>query len=164
MAALPQGFLIRPAYAADVPAVGGLESMVFSDPWPTRLYLQEVGQPLRFQRVVCDAEGRVAAYLFASWQADELHILKVATHPGYQRQGLATVLLHAARAAALQRHGRGLVLEVRPSNQPAIRVYRRLGYELLGRRPKYYADGEDALVMYLSLQDTPERQREWPQR
>ena len=151
MAALPQGFLIRPAQAEDVPAVAALEGEVFTDPWPARLYLQEVGQPLRFQRVICDSGERVAAYLFASWQADELHILKVATHPLYQRQGLAAVLLEAARGEALRRRGRGLVLEVRPSNRAAISVYDRLGYELLGRRPHYYADGEDAMVMYLAL-------------
>ncbi len=155
MAALPQGFLIRPARVEDVPAVAALEGLVFTDPWPARLYLQEVGQPLRFQRIVCDADDRVAAYLFASWQADELHVLKVATHPLYQRQGLAAALLDAARGEALRRRGRGLVLEVRPSNAPAIRVYDRLGYDLLGRRPHYYADGEDAMVMYLSLRDRP---------
>jgi hypothetical protein len=62
MAALPQGFLSRPAVTEDVVAVAALEAQVFPDPWPRHLYLQEVGQPLRFQRVIDDTDGALAAY------------------------------------------------------------------------------------------------------
>jgi ribosomal-protein-alanine N-acetyltransferase len=151
MAALPEGFLIRAAHADDVPAVARLEGEVFPDPWPARLYLQEVGQPLRFQRVVLDAGGSLAAYIFACWQVDELHILKIATHPCYQGRGLAKALLDMARVEGEGRGSRGLILEVRPSNTRAINLYRALGYRLIARRPHYYGDGEDALVMYLAL-------------
>jgi len=149
MAALAQGFLIRPARAEDVPAVAKLEAEVFPDPWPAHLYLQEVGQPLRFQRVVHTEPGYLAAYLFACWQVDELHVLKVATHPLHQGKGLATALLAEALAEAERLRARGLVLEVRPSNRRAYQLYRHLGYAVIGRRPRYYTDGEDALVMLL---------------
>ena len=149
MAALAQGFLIRPARAEDVPAVAKLEAEVFPDPWPAHLYLQEVEQPLRFQRVVYTEPGYLAAYLFACWQVDELHVLKVATHPLHQRKGLASALLAEALADAERSHARGLVLEVRPSNRRAYQLYRHLGYAVIGRRPRYYTDGEDALVMLL---------------
>ncbi len=151
MAALAAGFLIRSPRAEDVPVIGRLEAEVFTDPWPTHLYLQEVGQPMRFQRVVADANGYLAAYLFACWQADELHILKVATHPIHQGKGLATQLMEEARLHGIQGNARGLVLEVRPSNRRAVTLYRFLGYTVLGRRPHYYSDGEDALVMFYDL-------------
>jgi ribosomal-protein-alanine N-acetyltransferase len=157
MAALAKGFLIRPARNEDVPVVAALEAHVFSDPWPAHLYMQEVGQPLRFQRVVYTEDGYLAAYLFACWQVDELHVLKVATHPLHEGRGLATSLMAEARLEAERAGARGLVLEVRPSNRRAIRLYRYLGYDVVGRRPRYYADGEDALVMTLELsprQDT----------
>jgi ribosomal-protein-alanine N-acetyltransferase len=159
MAALPDGFRIRPATEGDVPAVASVEGEVFPDPWPARLYLQEVGQPLRFQRVVLDAEGVLAAYLFACWQVDELHVLKIATHPHHQGRGLARALLALARSEAETHGGRGLILEVRPSNSRAIELYRTLGYRLIARRPHYYGDGEDAFVMYLALAggDAPAR-------
>lgn len=149
MAALPQGFLSRPAVTEDVVAVAALEAQVFPDPWPRHLYLQEVGQPLRFQRVIDDTNGALAAYLFACWQVDELHVLKVASHPIYQGRGLATTLIEEARAEAERSKGRGLILEVRPSNRRAFMLYRYLGFHVLGRRPRYYSDGEDALVMFL---------------
>lgn len=151
MAAIPAGTLIRAASVEDVPAIAAIESEVFPDPWPARLYLQEVGQPLRFQRVAEDEAGRLIAYLFATWQVDELHVLKVATHPLAQSRGLATALLEMAVEETASRRGRGLILEVRPSNSRAIRLYAHHGYRLIARRPHYYSDGEDALVLYLSV-------------
>jgi len=151
MAALAKGYLSRPPRTEDVPPVAALEAEVFPDPWPTHLYLQEVGQPLRFQRVVFTEDGFLAAYLFACWQVDELHVLKVATHPLHEGRGLATSLMDEARLEAQRTGARGLVLEVRPSNRRAIRLYRHLGYNIITRRPHYYANGEDALVMSLEL-------------
>jgi ribosomal-protein-alanine N-acetyltransferase len=155
MSALPQGFLTRSARTEDIPAVAALEAQVFPDPWPQHLYLQEVGQPLRFQRVAYTENGYIAAYLFACWQLDELHVLKVATHPLYEGRGLARTLLDEAKCEGQRSEARGLILEVRPSNRRAIRLYRHLGYDVLGRRPRYYADGEDALVMSLALTAPP---------
>ena len=151
MAALPNGFLIRPARVEDVLVVAALEAEVFPDPWPAHIYIQEVGQPLRFQRVVYTESGLLAAYLFACWQLDELHILKVATHRIHEGKGIATTLLGDARREAEQAGARGLLLEVRPSNRRAFHLYRQLGYDVIGRRSRYYADGEDAIVMRLAL-------------
>jgi ribosomal-protein-alanine acetyltransferase len=149
VAALPEGLASRAAVGDDVPAVAAIEGAVFPDPWPAHLYLQEIDQPLRFQRVVATGRGEIVAYLFACWQVDELHVLKVATHPVYAGRGLATSLLAEALDEVRRRQGRGVILEVRPTNQRAVRLYRRLGYHVLARRPRYYADGEDALVMFL---------------
>lgn len=153
MAALPDGFVTRRARAEDVPAVAALEAEVFPDPWPAHLYLQEVGQPLRFQRVVSNDLDQLAAYLFACWQVDELHVLKVATHPLYAGRGLATLLMEECRREATRCRARGIILEVRPTNRRAIGLYQHLGYHTIGRRQHYYSDGEDALVMYLALRE-----------
>ncbi len=152
MAALAQGYLSRPARVEDVPLVAALEAEVFSDPWPAHLYLQEVGQPLRFQRVVFTENGFLAGYLFACWQVDELHVLKVATHPLHEGRGIATSLMDEAKYEVQRAAARGLILEVRPSNRRAIRLYRHLGYNIITRRPHYYANGEDAFVMGLELE------------
>lgn len=155
MAALAKGFLSRAARDEDVPVVAALEAEVFPDPWPAHLYMQEVGQPLRYQRVAYTEDGFLAAYLFACWQVDELHVLKVATHPLHEGKGLATSLMAEAKVEAERGGAHGLMLEVRPSNRRAIRLYRYLGYVVVGRRPRYYADGEDALVMTLEIGPRP---------
>ncbi|MCX7895709.1 MAG: ribosomal protein S18-alanine N-acetyltransferase [Thermoanaerobaculum sp.] len=147
MASLPEPFLWREPHFSDLAAVAQLEALVFPDPWPEGLFATEVGQPNRFQRVVLAPSGALAAYLFAAWQVDDLHILKVATHPQYQGRGLATALLQAALEEAENKGGRSLTLEVRVSNRRAIELYRRLGYLIAGRRSRYYQDGEDAYVM-----------------
>lgn len=154
MAALPDGFLIRRARPEDVPAVAALEAEVFPDPWPPHLYIQEVGQPLRYQRVIHNDLGQVAAYLFCCWQVDELHVLKVATHPLYQGRGLATLLLEDCHREAVRCRARGVILEVRPSNRRAVQLYHHLGYRTIGRRHHYYSDGEDALVLYFTTPGT----------
>lgn len=147
MAALPEPFFWREPHFSDLQAVAELEAMVFPDPWPQALFATEVGQPDRFQRLVFSPSGELAAYLFACWQVDELHILKVATHPRFQGMGLATALLTVAKEEVELRRGVGLILEVRISNRRAIELYRHLGYQIVGRRPRYYQNGEDALVM-----------------
>ncbi len=155
MAALAKGFLTRAAREEDVPVVAALEAEVFPDPWPAHLYMQEVGQPLRYQRVVYTEDGFLAAYLFACWQVDELHVLKVATHPLHEGKGLATSLMAEAKVEAERGGAHRLVLEVRPSNRRALHLYRHLGYVVVGRRPRYYADGDDALVMTLEIGPRP---------
>ncbi|MGC8916231.1 MAG: ribosomal protein S18-alanine N-acetyltransferase [Thermoanaerobaculum sp.] len=151
MAALPEPFTWREPHFSDLAAIAELESLVFPDPWPEGLFATEVGQPDRFQRLVFTPTGELAAYLFAVWQVDELHILKVATHPSYQGRGLATALLRAAQEEAERRRGASVTLEVRVSNRRAIELYRHLGYRIVGRRPRYYQNGEDAFVMVHKL-------------
>lgn len=149
---LPAGYVMRPATVDDLPAIAAIEAEVFVDPWASHLYLQEIGQPLRYQRIVATDTGFVVAYLFAVWQFDEMHILKVATHPIYAGRQIASALLAVARDEVANCRGRGLLLEVRPSNHRAIRLYHRIGYHTIGRRPGYYVNGEDALVMQFELE------------
>jgi ribosomal-protein-alanine N-acetyltransferase len=91
-------------------------------------------------------------FLVAWHVADELHILNVATASAMRRRGVAAALLVEGLAYARANAIRILILEVRRSNRPAIRLYRKLGFTALGMRPGYYADnGEDAIEMMLGL-------------
>jgi ribosomal-protein-alanine N-acetyltransferase len=93
-----------------------------------------------------------AAFLIAWHVADEIHILNIATAPSMRRRGLATVLMGAALSYATEHRARLILLEVRRSNRPAIRLYRRLGFSATSVRPGYYSDnGEDAIEMVLAL-------------
>ncbi len=97
-----------------------------------------------------DAEPR--AFMLSWVVADELHILSVATLPPYRRQGLARALLQYAMEFARIRKVRAIFLEVRRSNEVAIRLYRAFGFSAIGIRPRYYADNfEDAIEMILTL-------------
>jgi ribosomal-protein-alanine N-acetyltransferase len=91
------------------------------------------------------------AFLLAWHVADELHILDVATHPELRRKGYAFALMHQSLAYAKEQHIRHLLLEVRKSNVPAMRLYRECGFFAMGVRKRYYPDDEDAVEMVLVL-------------
>jgi ribosomal-protein-alanine N-acetyltransferase len=77
-----------------------------------------------------------------------MHILKVAVTPALRGQGIASWLLERCFKLSVEHGARSAHLEVRPSNRPAVGLYRKLGFEVIGKRPKYYSDTkEDALLM-----------------
>jgi [ribosomal protein S18]-alanine N-acetyltransferase len=80
---------------------------------------------------------------------DEAHITLLGVHPQYQRQGLGTLLLTALLDKARSIEMARATLEVRATNQGAIDLYERFGFQTVGRRKKYYQDtGEDGIIMW----------------
>ncbi len=147
--------LIRPPLPGDLRAIGQIERLSFSDPWPETFFATEIKATGRFQRVVVSVSGDLEAFLFAAWQHLDLHVLKVATRPDCRRGGHARRLMLLAHDHACELVGDSVTLEVRASNLTAQAMYLHLGYVVAGRRPRYYSDGEEALVMtyYLAAAD-----------
>jgi len=140
-------FSIRPPVPGDVRELERAECECFVDPWPGHLIMAEIYAPGRFHRVLVDPGGSILAYLLSAWQYLDLHVLKIATRPGFRRLGLASRLMEMAVDHARAFGGETVTLEVRERNTPAIALYRGLGFSVAGRRPRYYGDGEDALIM-----------------
>ena len=93
------------------------------------------------------AEAPLVGYA-GGWVVDgDLQILKVGVDPAWRRHGIARVLLARVADDARNLGARTSSLEVRAGNTGAQVLYAALGYEALGRRPRYYSDGEDALIM-----------------
>jgi len=138
---------VRPPQLSDARALAEAEIVCFNDPWPPQFFVAEILADGRFNRLLVDPAGRMAAYLFCAWQYLDLHILKVATLPPFQRSGIATRLMELAEDHTTEMGGESLTLEVRPSNVPALALYTALNYDRAGIRPKYYQDGEDAVIM-----------------
>lgn len=98
------------------------------------------------------AGGTVIGFLVAWHVADEVHILSVAVTGEVRRRGIGRALMNAALDYARENAVRLVLLEVRRSNRPAIKLYRSFSFSAMGVRPQYYADtGEDAVEMMLSL-------------
>jgi [ribosomal protein S18]-alanine N-acetyltransferase len=102
-----------------------------------------------------------------SWAiVDEAHITLLAIHPQYRRSGLGSALFWALLTSAYQRGMERATLEVRASNQAALSLYERFGFQEAGRRRRYYPDNEDAVILWLGkLQypDFPEKLATWKQ-
>ncbi len=75
------------------------------------------------------------------------HIVSLAVMPEHRRKGVATALMKLAEEALKRKGAEELYLEVRVSNEPAIRLYEKLGYKKVKVLKYYYSDGEDAYLM-----------------
>ena len=107
-----------------------------------------------YQCIVLDRDERVAGYGILSIAAGEAHILNLCVDPSYRSHGygerLLDEILFRARAASV----REIFLEVRPSNQTALALYRKKGFHKISNRPAYYqaqAGREDAAVLVKKL-------------
>lgn len=138
--------IVRPMTEADIPAVAALERRAFTEPWSEDAFAEELALDNR-SYVVAEVGGEVLGYGGVMTLEEEAHIMTVAVDPAATRRKIGTRLMLALVERALERGARHLTLEVRISNDPALRLYRKLGFASVGLRPGYYRD-EDALVMW----------------
>jgi ribosomal-protein-alanine acetyltransferase len=150
------GMRLRPATAADVPAVLAIqrETPTLSQ-WSQRQYEDIFAAGSSRVAAVMEEDVVVLGFVIAREIGSEWEIENIAVTAAARRQGVATRLLQHAIEVARERGGRVLFLEVRESNHPALRLYDKQGFTLAGRRGGYYVDPvEDALVYRLLLQPT----------
>jgi [ribosomal protein S18]-alanine N-acetyltransferase len=143
--------VIGPMTPADLDQVDEIERHSFKNPWPARVFLEELERA--WARVdVARAGAGVVGFCNYWLVKDEVHLLAIATHPDRRRGGVGAALLEHLLAKATATQSALVTLEVRKSNRPAIALYERYGFAPVGVRRGYYAeDGEDALVMTLEL-------------
>ncbi|RDB96804.1 multifunctional tRNA N6-adenosine(37)-N6- threonylcarbamoyltransferase complex dimerization subunit type 1 TsaB/ribosomal protein alanine acetyltransferase/tRNA (adenosine(37)-N6)-threonylcarbamoyltransferase complex transferase subunit TsaD [Eggerthella lenta] len=141
------GITYKPLDAAHAGAVATLESLVMgSDAWNEALVADELP---RADRVWWAAyEGEALAGYAGGWIVDgQVQILKVGVDPAMRRRGIARELLAHVAADARDLGASRCSLEVRAGNVGAQELYSALGFRSLGVRPRYYSDGEDAVIM-----------------
>jgi ribosomal-protein-alanine N-acetyltransferase len=142
---------IRKMELEDLPAVIQIDQMSFSLPWPASTFRFEVCDNRAARCFVAETGDKQLAGMIVSWiVCDELHIATFATHVDFRRQGIGSRLLSEALSDARRLGARRAFLEVRESNEAAQDMYKKFGFEVTGRRPKYYRDNaEDAVLMTL---------------
>ena len=137
---------IVPATRADVAAVHRIEESSFPAPWRREFFESEITADGRFN-LVAKRDGVVVGYLFAMWIFDEMHVNKIAVAAGERRQGIADALMARCFSFAREHGVKSIALEVRESNEGAQEFYRHLDFATSYVRPRYYPDGEAAVVM-----------------
>jgi len=97
--------------------------------------------------LVARDEDAVVGMASARLLGSEAHVIRLAVEGAHRRRGLGRALLDGLVAWASRTDARALVLEVRAGNDPALALYAVAGLVVDGRRPRYYPDGEDALLL-----------------
>lgn len=150
MTILPIGDKIVLMRREDLTAVHQLECASQSAPWSEQHFVDELES--RVATIDLYWHGEQLAGFLCSWLiAGELQIQNLATLPQMRRRGIAAKLLAHAIERSQEQGLTSVCLEVRATNIPAITLYERFGFTLDGKRPSYYADGEDALLMIYRL-------------
>lgn len=148
---------VRPATAADVPAIAALErDNLGADAWSEALVAEGVAGRLPTVHYLVAEAGTGAArsvvgHAVASVAGDIAELQRIAVDPAHRRTGLATALLDAVVATAREGRADRLLLEVREDNAAALSFYAARGFVEVDRRRRYYRDGATAVVLRLGL-------------
>lgn len=144
--------MIRPMLLKDLESVMTLETLCFSVPWSKEAFHKEITENKLAHYLVIEEADEIIAYGGVWYIYDEGHITNIAVHPNHRKKGFGKDLVQAMMDQAKTDEIHHMTLEVRVSNQPAITLYEKIGFESAGIRPKYYTDNqEDALIMWRTL-------------
>jgi ribosomal-protein-alanine N-acetyltransferase len=176
-------YTLGPMEPGDVPEVAAIDRMSFPTPWPASAFQRELRRGRARYHVLLMPEdeapggsdrswerwlqrlfdatkgGRVVGYVGFRWQGHEGHITTIAVRPDHRGRGFGDLLLLFAIDKMLALGLEVVTLEMRPSNGAAYHLYRKFGFEVTGRDPGYYRDGEDAWVMAADVRSEVSQRR-----
>ena len=139
---------LRDMQQTDVTAVATIEQSAYEFPWSPGIFRDCL--LAGYTSLVLEHSGKVIGYGIMSVAAGEAHLLNLVLSESARRMGNGRRLLDHLMEIARLAGAEGVYLEVRPSNERALQLYERAGFQLLGRRRGYYrARGgtEDAVVL-----------------
>lgn len=145
----------------DIETIINIESEAFAQPWKHQAIIDELSCPDASHSVAkaflqSQTRAAVVAYIFVRFLIDEMHIMKIAVASHWRNRGTGLALLRSMLKEGKRRGVATVLLEVRPSNFAAIRLYEKTGFQTIGVRPNYYPQTrETALVMSKSLKEEP---------
>ena len=134
----------------DLTAIEEIERSSYPTPWSRSMFAGELAKPSSICLGAVDgATDELVGYLIISRYVDAWHVMNIAVAPVQRRRGIARGLMERLFEVTARDARRGYTLEVRVSNEAAIRLYESLGFKARGVRRGYYTDNrEDALVMW----------------
>ncbi len=163
----PAQVVLQPMLLGDIEQVVAIDRQSFPQPWSEGSYRFELTQnaaahfwvaldaepqkPSLIDRMLGRAQRTVVGYGGLWHVVDEVHINTLAVHPAWRGRRVGERLLTCLLDDARRLGAASATLEVRVSNVVAQSLYRRFGFLEVGRRPRYYADHEDALLMTVFL-------------
>lgn len=144
---------LRVAGPGDLELFAALEAEVFSeDPWTPYMIAEELSSPASRYWIATDDSGDVVGYGGAKVGGDQADVMTIGVRSHARGQGIGAAILDALLAWSREAGAREIFLDVRPSNESAIRLYEKRGFVEIGRRPRYFRNPvEEAVEMRASL-------------
>ena len=141
---------LRKLELRDLSAIETIERQSYPTPWSRSMFASELAKPSSLSLGAFTTEaGELIGYLIISRYVDAWHVMNVAIALEHRRHGIARMLLDRLFEVTASDERRGYTLEVRVSNEGAIKLYEGLGFVSRGVRRGYYTDNrEDALIMW----------------
>jgi [ribosomal protein S18]-alanine N-acetyltransferase len=145
---------LRPAASSDVRNISILEERIFPTPWSEESIRHDIEHNENALVAVAEWNGNFAGYLDVWQVVGEGQVNNFGVLPEFRDKGIGSQLMQYMMEWLLENGNLEISLEVRVSNEGAIRLYHRMGFRELGVRKNYYLDtGEDALLMSKSLKE-----------
>lgn len=145
--------MCRPMREADLAEIMVIEQRAYDFPWTQQIFRDCLRAG--YHGFVLALPAEIIGYFMLSVAAGEAHVLNICVDPGEQRRGHGRRLINRAIDLARWHRVQRVFLEVRPSNLAAAHLYQEIGFNEIGRRPRYYPARnnrrEDALVMAYEL-------------
>ena len=140
---------IRELSPRDLGAIERIERRSYATPWSRSMFASELAKPTSICIGAATEQDGLVGYLIISRYVDAWHVMNIAVDPDHRGRGVAKTLFDELFERTADDQLRGYTLEVRVSNDEAIRLYDRLGFRSRGIRRGYYTDNrEDALIMW----------------
>ena len=137
---------------SDVDRVYEIELESFSPPWSKDSFVRELTENKLARYFVIEINGFIVAYGGMWLIVDEAHVTNIAVAKDFRGLGMGNILVERMADMALGEGAENMTLEVRVSNERAINLYKKFGFEEYGIRPNYYIENnEDALIMWKKL-------------
>lgn len=139
---------VRIAKSSDLDDIYELDVQTFAMPWSKEALSYDILENDNAFLIVAEYEGEFAGYADIWTVLDEADLNSIAVRVDFRRKGIGDAIM-LAMTEMLSANGVATInLEVRVSNMPAIKLYKKYGFNECGVRPGYYLDnGEDALIM-----------------
>ena len=140
---------LEPMRETDIPIVQEIERHIFTTPWPRNAYYRELASKNSAHYIVLRRDEEIVGYGGMWRMYDEAHVTTIGVRKDQQGKGYGRVVFAGLVQAAYDMGAKWVTLEVRASNDVAMRMYEAFGFKVIGRRRGYYTDdGEDAIVMW----------------
>jgi ribosomal-protein-alanine N-acetyltransferase len=175
MVQIRQQLVLELMREADVNTVQEIEREIFATPWPRNAYYRELASRASAHYVVLRHEGMVAAPsrfrlpdldptivgYGGMWRMyDEAHVTTIGVRRDLQHHGYGRILFAGLVQASYDMGAKWITLEVRTTNENAMKMYESFAFKVIGRRKGYYTDnGEDAIVMWSDSIHSPRFRR-----